>query len=428
MTFASRGSPTDDIDPAALSDLVAKSLDSLPPFKRALAVPPDITRVHSQAGLVTDCVYARLGPRLAGVLPAIGTHVPMTDREIATMYPGTPASLFLAHEWRKDLKEYGRIPSSFIGQVSEGMLSYDYPVQTNKVLASGSYDAIISIGQVVPHEVVGMANHAKNLFVGTGGKEAIDKSHFLGAAYGMERMMGRLDTPVRRIFEEALRVASPSLPPILWMLTVIGRREDGSLAIRGFFSGDDSECLARASELSKQVNIQTLPESIDTAVVWLDPAEFRTTWLGNKAVYRTRMAMADGGNLIILAPGLQHFGEDSGIDALIRKYGYRTSAEIRTLAAREADLAQNLSAAAHLIHGSSEGRFTVTYAPGPGVSRKEIESVGYRWAPLDEMLRLYAPDGRPQGYQKDGAGNPFFFVPNPALGLWTTKKRFEGRD
>jgi nickel-dependent lactate racemase len=276
----------------------------------------------------------------------------------------------------------------------------------------------------VPHEVVGMANHAKNIFVGTGGKEAIDKSHFLGAAYGMERMMGRADTPVRRLLDRALELASPKLPPILWILTVMGPDGRGGLAMRGFFAGDDGECFRKAAELSAEVNIAKLDSGIDKAVVWLDPSEFRSTWLGNKAIYRTRMAMADAGELVIMAPGLVHFGEDAGIDALIRKYGYRSSAEIRELVRRNQDLEANLSAAAHLIHGSSEGRFKVTYAPGPGLSRAEIQSVGYGCAPLDETLRRYDPSKLSLGWNRLSDGEKIFFVPNPALGLWTTKERF----
>jgi len=425
MMYAERGSVRDDISTQALADLVRQSLKALGTARRVVAVPPDITRVHSQAGAITDIAYRELGSRLGAVLPALGTHAPMSDEEIQSMYPGTPRSLFRVHDWRKDPVELDRIPASFVREVGEGVVDYDYPVQANKMLTDGSFDAIISIGQVVPHEVIGLANHAKNIFVGTGGKEAIDKSHFLGAAYGMERMMGRADTPVRRIFNKALELAAPKLPPILWILTVMQRDESGRLVMRGYYAGDDLECFEKAAELSRMVNIDMLDEPIKKAVVWLDPMEFKSTWLGNKAVYRTRMAMADGGELMILAPGLAHFGEDPGIDALIRRYGYRPSAKIRQLVLDHEDLGANLSAAAHLIHGSSENRFTVTYAPGPGVTRSEIESVGYNYAALDEMLARYPLDKLAQGWNTLAGGERIFYVPNPALGLWTTRKRFE---
>jgi nickel-dependent lactate racemase len=424
MMFAARGSALEEITPPILSSLVEKALAGILGAKRVIAVPPDITRAHSQAGTITDLIYRQLGERLSAVLPAIGTHAPMTGPEIAAMYPKTPSQLFRVHDWRKGLVELDRIPADFIREVGDGVVDYDYPVQANKMLAEGGFDAIISVGQVVPHEVVGMANHAKNIFVGTGGKEAIDKSHFLGAAYGMEKMMGRADTPVRRVFTRAFELARTKLPPILWILTVMGRNEAGKLVMKGFYAGDDTECFEKAAALSRVINIDQLDESIDKAVVWLDPSEFRSTWLGNKAVYRTRMAMADKGELIILAPGLAHFGEDPGIDALIRKYGYRSSPEIREFVRRNEDIAASLSAAAHLIHGSSEGRFKVTYAPGPGVSRAEIEGVGYSYAPLYEMQEKYKVKEMDQGWNLLPDGERVFFVPNPALGLWTTKARF----
>lgn len=424
MMFAARGSVREDIQADELAGLVAQALAGIAGARRAVVIPPDITRFHSRAGAVTDLVYKHLGNKLAAVLPSLGTHAPMTKQEIEAMYPGTPPDLFRVHNWRKDPVELDRIPSSFVKEVGGGVVDYDYPVQAHKSLSDGSFDAIVSIGQVVPHEVAGMANHAKNIFVGTGGKEAIDKSHFLGAAYGMERIMGRADTPVRRVFNKALELASPKLPPILWILTVVGFGASGRLALKGFFAGDDLECFDKAAELSRRVNIDQLPKSIDKAVVWLDPSEFRSTWLGNKAVYRTRMAMADGGELLILAPGLAHFGEDAGIDSLIRKYGYRSSREIRASVRKNPDLAASLSAAAHLIHGSSEGRFKVTYAPGPGLSRAEIESVGYAYASLDAMRAKYDIKKLALGWNELPDGEKIFFVPNPALGLWTTKERF----
>ncbi len=394
--------------------------------KRILIIPPDITRFHSRAGQITDLLVAKLGSRVAAIMPAIGTHAPMTGEEIAHMYPGSPASLFRIHDWRRDVAELGRIPEARVSEISGGRVRYSYPVQANKLLSSGEIDFIFSVGQVVPHEVAGMANHAKNIFVGTGGKDAIDRSHYLGAVCGMEGIMGRADTPVRALFDEALGVAAGKVPPIAWILTVIGSAEDGSLALRGYFSSLDRRCFEEAAALSAQVNIQLLEKPVRKAVVWLDPEEYRSTWLGNKSVYRMRMAMADGGELLILAPGLRSFGEDPNIDAVIRRYGYRPSAEIQALVAREPALAENLSAAAHLIHGSSEGRFRISYAPGPSISREEIESVGYRWADLDYALKRYAPHGRLAGFHTTADGEEFFFVPNPALGLWSTATRMQG--
>ena len=208
----------------------------------------------------------------------------------------------------------------------------------------------------------------------------------------------------------------------MYVLTVVGRKADDELAVRGLFIGDDAECFHLAAELSLKVNFEMLEESIRKAVVYLDPDEFHSTWLGNKAVYRTRMALADNAELIILAPGVKEFGEDKAIDALIRKYGYRgTSATLQAVDA-DADIANDLSAAAHLIHGSSEGRFTITWCPGH-LTREEVEGVGFNYGDLGAMLARYDPTKLHHGYNHIES-EEIFFVANPGLGLWAHRSRF----
>jgi nickel-dependent lactate racemase len=289
------------------------------------------------------------------------------------------------------------------------------------MLVEGGYDLILSIGQVVPHEVVGMANYNKNVFVGTGGQEGINKSHFLGAVYGMERMMGRADTPVRKVLNYASDNFAKNLP-ILYVLTVVGKDEDNKLVLRGLYIGDDYECFKLAADLSLKVNFIMLEKPLKKIVVYLEPEEFKSTWLGNKGIYRTRMAIDDGGELIILAPGLKEFGEDNQIDRLIRKYGYLTTPEILILVDNNDDLRNNLSAAAHLIHGSTENRFKITYCPGY-ITKEEIESVNYNYAGLSEMLEKYNPGKLKDGFN-DVNGEEIYFISNPALGLWSFKDRF----
>jgi nickel-dependent lactate racemase len=416
------------------SQSLARACSEVGRVSSALLIPPDITRFHSRAGFLTVIAWREL--TRAGiavtVLPALGTHTAVTDNERERMFPGIPASLFRVHNWRSDVVELDRIEREWVEKATGGAVSYDWPVQVNKLLRDGGFDLIVSLGQVVPHEVVGMANHAKNIVVGTGGKEAIDKSHFAGAAYGMEKMMGRTDTPVRAMFDEGLRRCGGKLPPVLYVLTVLSARSETeshnrasrSLALRGLYCGFGRECFEQAAALSRQVNVDLLDEPIRKAVVYLDPAEFRTTWLGNKAVYRTRMAMADNGELLIIAPGLERFGEDRGIDALIRKHGYRPAKVIREKVNADAELANSLSAAAHLIHGSSEGRFTVRYCPGPGVTRQEIESVGFEWGDMGEAMSRYDVGALAAGWNTGADGEHFFFVPNPALGLWAHRDTF----
>jgi nickel-dependent lactate racemase len=356
------------------------------------------------------------------------------------MFPGCPADKFVPHAWREDTVELGRIEADWVQAAfgGGGAFHLDFPVQVNRILREGLYGGpfslIISIGQVVPHEIAGMANHTKNIFVGAGGAEAINKSHYLGALYGQERLLGRAENPVRALFDEAFSRFGGLLPPVLWALTVV----DGAGGLQGLFAGFGRDCFEQAAALSAQVNITRLGEAPRKIVVWLPPAGYRSTWLGNKAVYRTRMAIADGGDLVILAPGLACFGEDPGLDALIRRHGYRGAAAVRQAAAADGELAANLSAAAHLIHGSSEGRFTVRYCTpggGNGLDRAALEGVGYQWGDLGAALRRYGlerlangeetPDAQRQSacwrsaqWRTTPDGENYYFIADPALGLW----------
>jgi len=448
-TFLSEGGAASDFTDAEIdslfSQVLARSRAELGKVSSVLLIPPDITRFHSRAGFLTGIAYRELTKAgiAVKVLPALGTHIPLTPAQCERMFPDVPYSLFLVHDWRNDVVRLARIDRKWVEKTTGGAVNYDWPVQVNKILRDGGFDLIVSLGQVVPHEVVGMANHAKNILVGTGGKEAIDKSHFAGAVYGMEKMMGRTDTPVRAMLDEGMRLGGGMLPPVLYALTVIsaraagagaafggdeaetaGSNKPGSLALRGLFCGFGRACFEEAAALSRKVNIDLLDEPVRKAVVYLSPDEFRTTWLGNKAVYRTRMAMADKGELLIIAPGLKRFGEDKGIDALIRKHGYRPSNVIKEKVRGDAELANNLCAAAHLIHGSSEGRFTVRYCPGPGLSRKEIESVGFEWGDIGEATARYDVRKLATGWNTAADGEKFLFVPNPALGLWALRDSF----
>ncbi|MDR1256766.1 MAG: nickel-dependent lactate racemase [Spirochaetaceae bacterium] len=439
ITYAAMGGENADIPERELDAVFSRALNealSRAGDGRAVIIPPDITRFHSRAGFFTDICVRELGSdKVKAVLPALGTHQAMTSAELARMFPGTPQELFRVHDWRNDVAELGRIEADWIERATGGAVRYDWPVQVNRMLLEADTGLVVSIGQVVPHEVVGMANHAKSLFVGCGGKEAIDKSHFAGASYGMERMMGRADTPVRAMFDEGLRRYGERLPPILWALTVIGTRSDteaassgterGSAAVRGLFIGFGRDCFEQAAALSRRVNVDLLDEAPRKVVVYLEPQEFRTTWLGNKAVYRTRMAIADGGELLIMAPALERFGEDRGVDALIRRYGYRPASVISERVRTEPELADNLSAAAHLIHGCSEGRFTVRYCPGPAMTRQEIEAAGFEWGCLDEASARYDRRALAAGWNTMPDGERIFFVPNPAMGLWAERRRYD---
>lgn len=422
MLYYQRGSSESEISMEELQAAVAEVFAKLGNRTKVLAIPPDYTRYHSFAGPLTSMAYNYYGNKLTDILPALGTHTAMTDSQLEKMFKGVPKNLFRVHDWRKDVLTLGEVPAEFISHISEGKVQYSWPAQVNKLLLHGRHDLILSIGQVVPHEVIGMANYNKNIFVGTGGQEGINKSHYLGAVWGMERIMGRADNPIRQVLNYASEHFAADMP-IIYLLTVVGKNSAGKLAVKGLYAGDDMECFEAAAELSLKVNFQMLENELKKVVVYLDPAEFKSTWLGNKSVYRTRMAIADGGELIVIAPGLKEFGEDRQIDALIRKYGYLTTTEILDLTNSNDDLKNNLSAAAHLIHGSAENRFTITYCPGY-LTQQEIESVNYQYGDLKKVAEKYNPQKLKDGLNRLPDGEEIYFISNPALGLWAFKERF----
>ena len=419
--YLKMGAPDAELSDEALRRALFETLGKLGTRNRVLAVPPDMSRLHSRAGELTAYACAYYGDSMKAVLPAVGTHAPMTSGEIGRMFPDAPKNLFCVHNWRNDTVTLGEVPRDFIQQQSEGMLDFPWPAQVNRMISEGGFDLVLSIGQVVPHEVIGMANYNKNILIGTGGPFTINRSHYLGAVYGMERIMGRADTPVRRLLNYASDRFLSHLP-LVYVLTVVSNNAEGKPVVRGLFIGDDVECFLLASELSLAVNFDMLEQPLRKAVVFLDPAEFKSTWLGNKSIYRTRMALADDADLIVLAPGVKEFGEDPEIDRLIRKYGYHGTPATLAAVAKNPELAANLSAAAHLIHGSSEGRFKITYCPG-ALSREEIESVGFLYGDLKSMLARYNPAVLREG-RNTVEGEEVFFISNPALGLWASRARF----
>lgn len=414
-----QGLSREEIREALLQSLEGRTL------RHALIIPPDFTRFHSNAGYITNVYYHALCEKgcEVDILPALGTHVPVTREEAAVMFGDIPYEKFIPHNWRSDVMRLGEVPAEFLEEITEGLWHESVDVEINRLVMDEKYDIIISPGQVVPHEVIGMANHSKNLFVGVGGSDMINKSHMVGAVYGMERMMGKDHTPVRRIFDYGMEHFLKDRP-ILFVLTVCTAPQ-GNIRTHGLFIGDTRRVLEAAIELAQEKNIDFVDTGIKKCVVYLTPDEFKSTWLGNKSVYRTRMAIADGGELLVLAPGIERFGEDATVDQLIRKYGYR--GRVHTLEQFEmpenGDLRSNMGAAAHLIHGSSDGRFTITYAV-KNISREEIEGVGFQAADYEEMVRRYDPEKLQYGYNTLPDGEEIYFIPNPALGLWINREKF----
>jgi len=391
-------------------------------YKKVLLVPPDFTRFYSNAGVITNTYYHLLkDDAIVDILPALGTHVAMTEEECEEMFGDIPFDKFIYHNWRNDVVKIGEAPKEFLLEISEGL--WDEPVnfEINKLIMDESYDLVISIGQIIPHEVVGIANHSKNLFVGCGGKDIINSSHMLGAVYGMERMMGKDHTPVRKVLDYGMKHFLKDRP-IMFVLTVT-TAPGGNTLTHGLYIGSERKGFELGIIKAQEKNLIFLDRGIKKCVVYLEPKEFKSTWLGNKAVYRTRMAIEDGGELLILAPGINKFGEDPYNDELIRKYGYQGRLKVLEMFKNDEILKKNMSISAHLIHGSSDGRFSVTYAV-KNITQAEVESVYFNAADYDEMAKRYNPKKLNAGWNIMPDGEEIFYIPNPALGLWIDKNRF----
>ncbi len=416
-----KGGADTEINASDLNQCLQAVVAALPDgARKILLIPPDFSRFHSGAGEICARLYQTLAPRAeVTLLPALGTHRPMTAEEIKTMFPGVPAERVRVHDWRHGLALMGEIPGARLAELSGGKVDYNVRVEIDRIAAEGGHDAILSVGQIVPHEVIGMANGNKNILVGIGGPDIINKSHFLGAVCNMETIMGHIDSPVRTLFNEAEDRYLRHLP-IRYILTVRAKNTANQLVTRGLFAGDTRDCYLAAARLSQQVNIIRVPP-LPKVVVYLDPAEFKSTWIGNKAIYRTRMAIADDGELLILAPGLVEFGEAEVNERMIRKYGYHGTPATLRYVAEDPELRESLGAAAHLIHGSSEGRFSITYASG-GLDRQAIEAAGFKYTDLAAAMQRYNPEHLRDGFNTMPDGERIYYISNPALGLWQMEK------
>ena len=395
-------------------------------FRRVLLLPPDITRAHSGAGWIAETLY-KLLPETCDihVIPTLGQHVPHTDADNRWMFGSIPLDRIHIHDWRGGVTHLGTVPAEFVKEQTRGAADWDIPIDLNTATVTEKWDLIIHIGHIVPHEVLGFANHNKNYFIGLGGKETICASHLASACYGIENNLGNLCTPVRACYNWAEEKFLGHLPDVYFQV-VMRRDEQGNLVHSGVYAGDDLETYYQAARASREQNITVLDEPVHKIVAVMQEDEFRATWVANKAVYRTRMALADGGELLIIAPGVERFGEQPEVDALIRKYGYCGTPQALDLYCKNADMRDLAHGTAHLLHGSTEGRFTVRYAPGK-LSREEVESVNYAYMDVNEALRRYSPSVMREGWNTMPDGERVYYIATPSAGLWATREKLDTR-
>lgn len=394
--------------------------------KRVLLLPPDITRMHSGSGRLTEMLYDLLCDEAdVHVIPTLGQHVPHTPAENRQMFGKIPNERIHAHDWRDGCVPVGEIPARFVDEATQGTADWAFPISLNRMLMEGKWDLIINVGHVVPHEVLGFANHNKNYIIGLGGKDTICATHMAAACCGIENNLGNLITPVRACFNRAEDEFLGHLPD-LYVQVVMARNADGELVHTGCYVGDDLDTYLQAARQSREENITVFDKPVEKIVCVMQGDEFFSTWVANKAVYRTRMAMADDGELVIIAPGLKRFGEQPEVDELIRKYGYVGTPRVMEQYRTNADMQDLAHATAHLIHGSSEGRFKITYAPGH-IGKADMEQVNFGYADLKQTIARYQPDKCKEGWNTTADGERFYFIATPSAGLWATKEKLFGR-
>lgn len=387
-------------------------------WKSVLLLPPDITRSHSGAGLITAHYYKQLTEKGVSVkvMPALGTHLPMTQEQLQEMFgKDIPMDAYIAHDFRTSIEVVGTVPGEFLDKVSEGLFKDDVKVSVNRELLGGKYDAILSIGQVVPHELAGMAGYTKNLVVGCGGGEMINVSHFLGVFYGRHRIVGEVDTPPRRLFDYIQKNFLDKLP-ITFVLTVMAQQDDEDI-FKGIFIGKERSSFEQAVALSQQVNITHVEKPVKKCVVWMDPHSYHSTWVTNKAFYRTMKMVQEGGEIIVIAPGLHVFGENDLADQAIRKYGYRPREEMLELYKSDPLLSGNMSLAGHLIRCVPSLETRLTYCTDQ-IPQEEIEHAGFHYMSVEEAMAAYPCESWQTGWRTLPNGEEIYFVRNAALGLW----------
>jgi nickel-dependent lactate racemase len=343
---------------ADLRQIARDALRPIPAGARVLAVIPDKTRDDN-----TDLLFPMVSQELAGrrvarldALVAQGTHPPMTAAEKRAKIGAGAAELpvpgeIFDHHWDRasELTTVGRLTAAEVSTLTGGLMSADVPVQLNRRLAPGTYDYILVLGAVVPHEVAGFAGGAKYFFPGVAGPELTHLTHWLGALASIENVIGRIETPTRHVIEAAAdRVTTPVIG-----FTSVSTRDASGLHTHALFTGGLRETVRQAAAVSAQVHIRYTGRRYRRVVALLDE-HYDELWVGGKASYKLGGIIDNGGELVIYAPHLTGISTTHG--ALIEKYGYAPLEQVREMVEGSDELRANLCVAAHLAHVSYAGR------------------------------------------------------------------------
>ncbi len=349
-----RGAPTWSLSPEELRVIVAEALDGIELRERVLAIVPDKTRDDN-----TDLLFPFASEILAqkkvaqfDVLIAQGTHGPMTEAEKLEKIgwgniPFGSVGHIFDHQWNREdeLVTLGELSAERIAELTDGLMHESVPVRLNALLAPGKYDTVLVFGATMPHEVAGFAGGAKYFFPGVAGPELTHLTHWLGALATIENVIGRVETPTRRVIEAAAAFVSAHVISF----TSVSTRDQNGLRTHALFAGDIYEAFRRAAAVSREVHIKYIGRKYKRVVALLD-RHYDELWVGGKASYKLGSVIEEGGELIIYAPHLTQLSATHG--RLIEKYGYAPLEQVREMVEGSDELRANLCVAAHLAHVS----------------------------------------------------------------------------
>ncbi len=400
------GGAADALDAQDLRAIVDQALAEVPADARVLAIVPDRTRDDNTHLLFPMAAQALAGRRISKLdaLVAQGTHRPMTDAQKREKIGATAGAAvpglgrIFDHQWdRADaLVQLGELSAARVAELTDGLIHESVPVRLNALLAPGVYDLVLVFGGTVPHEVAGFAGGAKYFFPGVAGPELTHLTHWLGALATIEQVIGRIETPTRRVIEEAAALVTT---PVISFTSVMTRDGD-TLRTHALFAGEIRASLRRAAAVSQQVHIKYTGRRYRRVVALLD-AHYDELWVGGKASYKLGSVIEEGGELIIYAPHMREISATHG--ALIEKYGYAPLEQVRDMVEGSDELRGNLCVAAHLAHvsyasarnaaGHLVPRYRITLASGISEEVCQRVKLGYLdWRTFPREAYVADPD------------------------------------
>jgi len=287
--------------------------------KRVFVIIPDGTR-SGPVPLMFHLLSELLSVRGAKVdfLIALGTHRRMSEEDILEhlgisreeRYGQYAQVEILNHDWQNGLREIGIIPAAEIRELSQGFLDQHLHVEVNERIFD--YDRLIICGPVFPHEVVGFSGGNKYFFPGISGETVIELTHWLASLIGNLGIIGKEETPVRRIID---RAASYIQMPKSCFSMVVKRERD----LAGLYFGSPEESQAQAAALSARVNVCYVERTYHT-VLCVMPDIYDDFWTACKGMFKAEPVVADGGTLIIYAPHIDEVSYTHG--AALDRIGY----------------------------------------------------------------------------------------------------------